>query len=125
MAESLKVIVMLAMLGSISMTLIICACATYNLWWPFFVVLFYLICPLPTLIAKRGQDVDADGVRAPNAMFATIGIILSSFALPIVMARAGVIQWGASVLTLAGNAVAYLTILAYFYGFDSSESNLW
>uniref|UniRef100_A0A2M3Z9H6 Putative vacuolar protein sorting 55 n=1 Tax=Anopheles braziliensis TaxID=58242 RepID=A0A2M3Z9H6_9DIPT len=116
---------MLAMLGSIGATMIILACAlpAYNLWWPMFVVLFYLLCPLPTLIAKRSQNVD-DGVRAPNAMFATIGIILSSFALPIVLARAGVIQWGAAILTLAGNVVAYITFVAYHFGFES-ESGMW
>ncbi|XP_049536465.1 leptin receptor overlapping transcript-like 1 [Anopheles darlingi] len=117
---------MLAMLGSIGMTMIILACAlpTYNLWWPIFVVLFYILCPIPTLIAKRSQNAD-DGVRAPNAMFATIGIILSSFALPIVLARAGVIQWGAGILTVAGNVVAYTTILAYFFGFESNDSAMW
>uniref|UniRef100_A0A182NAJ5 Uncharacterized protein n=1 Tax=Anopheles dirus TaxID=7168 RepID=A0A182NAJ5_9DIPT len=114
---------MLAMLGSIGMTMIILACAlpAYNLWWPLFVVLFYLACPLPTLFAKRNQDSD-NTVRAPHAMFTTIGIVMSSFALPIVLARAEVIQWGACFLTLAGNVGAYATILAYFFGHESSES---
>ncbi|KFB35742.1 leptin receptor gene-related protein [Anopheles ziemanni] len=117
---------MLAMLGSIGMTMIILACAlpTYNLWWPIFVVLFYILCPIPTMIAKRSQNAD-DGVRAPNAMFATIGIVLSSFALPIVLARASVIQWGACLLTLAGNAVAYTSFLAYYFGFESGDSSMW
>uniref|UniRef100_A0A182S9R3 Leptin receptor gene-related protein n=1 Tax=Anopheles maculatus TaxID=74869 RepID=A0A182S9R3_9DIPT len=119
-------IVMLAMLGSIGMTMIILACAlpTYNLWWPMFVLLFYVLCPLPTRIAKRGADA-GDSFRAAHAMFATIGIVMSSFALPIVLARAEVIQWGACLLTLAGNVVAYATILACFFGFDYSDSGMW
>ncbi|XP_049279633.1 leptin receptor overlapping transcript-like 1 [Anopheles funestus] len=116
---------MLAMLGSIGMAMIILACAlpAYNLWWPIFVVLFYIICPIPTMIAKRQNSDDAS--RAANAMFATIGIVMSSFALPIVMARAEVIQWGACLLTLAGNVGAYATILAYYFGFESNDSSMW
>uniref|UniRef100_A0A182P369 Uncharacterized protein n=1 Tax=Anopheles epiroticus TaxID=199890 RepID=A0A182P369_9DIPT len=116
---------MQAMLGSIAMTMIILACAlpAYNLWWPIFVVPFYLLCPLPTKIAKRlGGD---ETTHAANAVFATIGIIMSSFALPIVLARAAVIQWGACLLTLAGNVGAYATILVYFFGFESSDSSMW
>ncbi|XP_052896782.1 leptin receptor overlapping transcript-like 1 [Anopheles moucheti] len=116
---------MLAMLGSIGMAMIILACAlpAYNLWWPIFVVLFYIICPLPTMIAKRNNVEDPS--RAANAMFATIGIVMSSFALPIVLARAEVIQWGACLLTLAGNVGAFATILAYYFGFESSDSGMW
>uniref|UniRef100_A0A182KEK5 Uncharacterized protein n=1 Tax=Anopheles christyi TaxID=43041 RepID=A0A182KEK5_9DIPT len=135
---------MLALLGSIGMTMIILACAlpTYNLWWPIFVVLFYLICPFPTMIAKRNQS--DDPVRAANAMFATIGIVMSSFALPIVLARAEVvredctpnnfmtaqwyslpIQWGSCLLTLAGNVGVYATILAYYFGFESMDAGMW
>ncbi|XP_040169687.1 leptin receptor gene-related protein [Anopheles arabiensis] len=116
---------MLAMLGSIGMTMLILACAlpTYNLWWPIFVVLFYILCPFPTLIAKRIES--DDPARAASAMFATIGIVMSSFALPIVLARAEVIQWGACLLTLAGNVGAYATILAYYFGFESGDSNMW
>uniref|UniRef100_A0A182VTD4 Leptin receptor overlapping transcript-like 1 n=1 Tax=Anopheles minimus TaxID=112268 RepID=A0A182VTD4_9DIPT len=117
---------MLAMFGSIGMAMIILACAlpAYNSWWPIFVVLFYLICPLPTRIAKLPHNAD-DSLRAAHAMFATIGIVMSSFALPIVLARAEVIQWGACLLTLAGNVGAYGTMLAFFFGFESSESGMW
>ncbi|XP_035904414.1 leptin receptor gene-related protein [Anopheles stephensi] len=115
---------MLAMLCSIGLTMIILACAlpAYNLWWPMFVVVFYFLCPLPTKIAKRGMQSDG---RAANAMFATIGIVMSSFALPIVLARAEVIQWGSCLLTLAGNVGVYATILAYYFGFESIDSGMW
>ncbi|XP_055598425.1 leptin receptor gene-related protein [Uranotaenia lowii] len=115
---------MLAMLGSIGMTMIILACAlpAYKVWWPFFVVLFYLITPIPALIGKR-NSVDGDRMAAvTNSIFATIGIVISSFALPIVLARSDVIHWGACYLTLAGNCVAYLTILGYFFGYESDDS---
>ena len=60
-------------------------------WWPFFVVIFYLLSPIPTLIAKRHSD----GINESSALkeacaFFTTGIVLSAFGLPLVLARAPV-----------------------------------
>lgn len=63
-----------------------------------------------------------------TAIFITMAIVVSSFGLPIVLARAReTIQWGACYLTLAGNVVVYLTLLGFFITFDSDESdyNMW
>lgn len=65
----------------------------FRKWWPFFVVIFYVLCPIPTLIARRHTD----GTGGTNsacmeaAIFITMGFIVSSFALPIVLARAGAV----------------------------------
>ena len=55
-------------------------------WWPFFVVLFYVIAPIPTLIMKRYSD-EPSALKDVCAFF-TSGIVLSAFALPFVLARA-------------------------------------
>ena len=60
-------------------------------WWPFFVVIFYLLSPIPTLISKRYSD----GINESSALkeacaFFTTGIVLSAFGLPLVLARAPV-----------------------------------
>ncbi|CAK1551471.1 unnamed protein product [Leptosia nina] len=120
-------LVSLAFAGSIGMTFVILACALpqYKLWWPFFVVLFYILCPIPTMIARRSSD-SAGGSNSPcmeAAIFITMGILVSSFALPIVLARADVILWGACYLTLAGNIIVYLTILGFFTIFDMDDSD--
>lgn len=66
-----------------------------------------------------------------TAIFITMGLVVSSFALPIVLARAPqgdpTIKWGACYLTLAGNVVVYLTLLGFFVTFDQEESdyNMW
>ncbi|CAF4806681.1 unnamed protein product [Pieris macdunnoughi] len=109
------------------MTFVILACALpqYKLWWPFFVVLFYILSPIPTMIARRSGD-SAGGNNSPcmeAAVFITMGILVSSFALPIVLARAGVILWGACYLTLAGNVIVFLTILGFFTIFDMDDSD--
>ncbi|KAL3289171.1 hypothetical protein HHI36_003607 [Cryptolaemus montrouzieri] len=108
------------------MTLIILACAlnTYASWWPFFVVLFYTISPIPTMIARRYSDGSGSSNSCMEmAIFLTMGIVVSSFALPIVLARVPVIQWGACYLTLTGNVVVYGTLLGFFLTFDSDDSD--
>ena len=82
-------------------------------------MLFYIAAPIPTLISKRRQSDNSSCLEF--AIFLTVGIVLSSFALPVVMARAQVILWGAALLTLFGNVVVYLTLLGYFLGFEQDD----
>ncbi|KAJ8717869.1 hypothetical protein PYW07_005799 [Mythimna separata] len=119
-------LVSLAFAGSIGMTFVILACALpgYNLWWPFFVVLFYILSPIPTMIARRHTDsTSGNSACMETAIFITMGFLVSSFALPIVLARASAIKWGACYLTLAGNVIVYLTILGFFTIFDMDDSD--
>jgi hypothetical protein len=53
------------------------------------VVLFYVLSPLPTLIARRYTENSGSSSTAAYelAMFITMGFVVSSFALPIVLAR--------------------------------------
>ncbi|XP_057323080.1 leptin receptor gene-related protein [Microplitis mediator] len=113
------------------MTFVILACAlpSYQVWWPLFAVLFYILAPIPTLIARRYTE-DSGSNSNPClelAIFITMGIVVSSFALPIVLARSpagrGTIEWGACGLTLAGNIVVYLTLLGFFMTFDQDDAD--
>ncbi|PNF36063.1 Leptin receptor overlapping transcript-like 1 [Cryptotermes secundus] len=98
-------------------------------WWTFFVVLFYVLAPLPTLIARRHAENSGSSSTAAYefAIFITMGFVVSSFALPIVLARspesAPVIKWGACYLTLAGNVVVYATLLGFFMTFDAEDTD--
>ncbi|XP_055374275.1 leptin receptor gene-related protein [Condylostylus longicornis] len=100
------------------MTLIILACAVpqQKVFWPFFVVLFHMFSVIPIYLAiRRGSDSTGS---APNAcyefaLFLTAGIVLSTFAFPIVLAKAGVIIPMASYLTIAGSLVIYITIFGH------------
>ncbi|XP_066595819.1 leptin receptor gene-related protein isoform X2 [Prorops nasuta] len=112
------------------MTFVILGCAlpSYKVWWPFFVVLFYILSPLPTIIARRHSD-ESRSVSNPClelAIFITMGFVVSSFALPIVLSRSPaespVIQPGACYLTLAGNVIVYLTLVGFFMSFDEDDS---
>lgn len=91
-------------------------------------VLFYLLSPVPTLMARRYADPSAGSNSCLEAaIFITMGIIVSSFALPIVLARVPVIEWGACYLTIAGNLVVYATLIGFFLTFDQDDSdyNMW
>ena len=76
------------------------------------------------MISKR-QNYDSSSCLEVS-IFLTIGIVLSSFALPIVLSLAGVIATGACILTVLGNVVVYLTLLGFFLGelkHDNYEQN--
>ena len=53
-------------------------------------VIFYLLSPIPTLLAKRHSDDSSSNPCRELAWFLTTGIVVSAFALPIVLARAPV-----------------------------------
>ena len=66
---------------------------TYSSWWPFFVVIFYVLAPLPTIIARRYQDdVGSSNACKELALFLTAGIVISAYGLPIVLSRSPVPQ---------------------------------
>ena len=145
-----KPLVGLAFSGSIGMLLLFLACALpqFDNWIPFTLVIFYLISPIPTIIAKRcGREVPSGSSPCQElALFLTTGIVVSAFALPIVLARTTltqtqtpippngtstpkpseqfvttVIDDGACGLVIAANSVMFLTILGFFVAFSSED----
>merc|ERR1712106_67508 len=149
----IKALVALAFSGSIGVLFLFLACALpqFNNWYPFTVVIFYLLSPIPTLIAKRHSEDSASNPCRELAWFLTTGIVISAFALPIVLARAPVtvvtpdptpgpndlatttmatmgnttittvIEGGACGLVVTANIVMFLTIMGFFVAFDSDD----
>lgn len=76
---------------------------------------------------RMGDPSGATNSCMEAAIFITMGILVSAFALPIVLARAGTILWGACYLTLAGNFVVFATLIGFFMTFDNDDSdyNMW
>ncbi|XP_019387127.1 PREDICTED: leptin receptor gene-related protein, partial [Crocodylus porosus] len=100
---------------------------SHRVYWPLFVLIFYIVCPIPHFIAKRiSDDTDAASSACRElAYFFTTGIVVSAFGFPIILARVNVIMWGACGLVLAGNAVIFLTILGFFLVFGRGDDFSW
>lgn len=56
-------------------------------------VVFYLLAPIPTLIARRYNDnPGSSNATLECAIFITMGVVVSAFALPIVFARTDIVS---------------------------------
>ncbi|XP_055356317.1 leptin receptor overlapping transcript-like 1 [Paramacrobiotus metropolitanus] len=128
METRFSALVCLAFCGSIGLMFLFLACAlpSYGVWWPFFVVFFYVFAPVPIAIAKRYVDGGAGSGGSVNsaidvAVFIVACIVVSAFGLPLILARAEQIKWGAAALVEAGNVVIFLTMLAYFLVFSNED----
>lgn len=124
----IKALIGLAFSGSLGMTLLVLGCALpqYTNWWPFFVLFFYILAPIPVLISRRyTDDMGSSNACQELALFVTTTLIVSAFGLPIILARAPqnnpTIHWGACWLVLSGNVVVFLTILGFFLTFDNDD----
>jgi len=123
-----KAVVTLAFAGVVGLTLLVLACAlpSFGKWWPMFVIVFYFLAPIPLVIARKYQeDVPGTSACVEFALFATTGIVVSAFALPAVLAHAGVIAWKAAFIANLGSLVMYLTIMCYFYVTREDNSGGW
>uniref|UniRef100_A0A3Q4GXF5 Leptin receptor gene-related protein n=1 Tax=Neolamprologus brichardi TaxID=32507 RepID=A0A3Q4GXF5_NEOBR len=114
--------------GAIGLTFLLLGCAieTYGVYWPMFVLIFYILSPIPTFISRRlSDDSESSNACRELAYFLTTGIVVSSFGLPIVLARTNTIKWGACGLVMTGNAVIFLTILGFFIVFGGGDDWSW
>ncbi|CAD5215937.1 unnamed protein product [Bursaphelenchus xylophilus] len=116
--SGLKAVVSLSLAAVIGLTLLVLACVltSEGTWWPMFVIVFYLLSPLPILIARNVYDCEFN-VASPGiefALFATTGIVFSAFALPFILAHAGVIQTTAVLLTCVASVFMFGTIYSWF-----------
>ncbi|QRV85814.1 vacuolar protein sorting 55 superfamily protein [Ceratobasidium sp. AG-Ba] len=118
MAAGLKTVILLAFVLAVGFLLIILSCALWHNWLPLIVALLFVVAPLPNAIFSHcGSDdfTDYDGANAAvdTGRFITSGIVVTAFALPLVLAHAEVIKPTASAMAIVGGGLVYGTILAY------------
>lgn len=124
----IKGLVGLAFSASVGLMLVVLACAlpTFgNNWWPMFVLVFYILSPIPLLIAGRVSDTDAlsgaSSAIKETCLFLTTGVVVSAYGLPFILCRTGTIQMGAALLVMAGNTWCFITILIFFMIFNRDD----
>ncbi|KAM8999775.1 leptin receptor gene-related protein [Sarcophilus harrisii] len=122
-------ILVLSFSAVIGLILLVSGCALQadGTYWSLLVLIFYVLCPIPFFIVKRLlDDLDASTSACQElAYFFTTGIVVSAFALPIVLARVSLIKWGACGLMLAGNVVIFITFQAAFFVFGRGDDFSW
>ncbi|ESO02895.1 hypothetical protein HELRODRAFT_81089, partial [Helobdella robusta] len=118
-------LVSLAFLASAGITFLVLGCALpqYNNWWMMFVLIFYFLSPIPSLISRRfAETVESSNALIEICIFITTCIFISAFGLPIVLAHKDIVKWGACGLVLAGNVVVFSTIFLFFVFFAKEDS---
>ncbi|XP_057297956.1 leptin receptor gene-related protein-like [Hydractinia symbiolongicarpus] len=129
---TLGAIVGMSFLCAIGILMVVLGCALDEFktergpWWIMFNLFFYILAPIPALIVRRvGSDFSSfsgtSNLVAEIALFFTAGIVVSAFGLPIVLARAGIIKYGAMGLVMTGNFFIFLTILLFFTVFQAED----
>nr|pir hypothetical protein C30B5.2 - Caenorhabditis elegans [Caenorhabditis elegans] len=126
MKNTILAVAALAFAGVVGLTFLVLGCALprYGTWTPMFVITFYVLSPVPLLIARRFQE-DMTGTNAciELALFITTGIVISAFALPIVLAHAGTIAMSACFLIFIANSINFSVIIFYFRIFNGEDMN--
>lgn len=90
-------ILAMSFVASLGITLEVLACTlpkNEGNFWPLLIFIFYLLLPLPMMFSRRvikdtafGTNVGAAKQMRDCALFVTSGIMVSSVALPIILAR--------------------------------------
>nr|ACO14858.1 Leptin receptor overlapping transcript-like 1 [Caligus clemensi] len=126
----IKSLIALAFAGSMGFLFLLLSCALpqfQNNWTPMFVIFFYVLFPIPLLIARRHSN-DHSACKELGLLLMT-GIAVSAFALPIVLARApsptvkdlSIISPGAASLVEFANLIVFGTIIRFLWVDDYSR----
>jgi len=128
MAAGLKTVILLSFVLAVGFLMIILSCALHGNWLPLLVALIFVLAPLPNaLFSHCGADDFGSAYESPSGpvdlgRFITSLIVVTGFALPIVMAHSKVITPDACVMSIIGGGLVYGTILAYSAAFKHEDS---
>jgi len=118
----------MAFVLAVGFLLVILSCALFHNWLPLLVALTFVLAPVPNALASscaRTQDFSAEyDTTSPIVdfgRFMTSCTVVTGFALPIVLSHAKVIHPAASLMSLVGGGLIYVTITAYSAVFRQEE----
>lgn len=129
-----KIIFLSAFLAS-GFLLILLSCALYNNWKPLWVILIFLIAPLPNITAKSVNNNRDDFLTFSNdrgnnpspfeeaCKHLTGFLIVSGISLPLTMYHSRLITFGAMVMSIIGGLVVYTDIIIFMWFFNEEEED--
>jgi len=128
MAAGLKTVILLSFVLAVGFLLIILSCALWANWLPLLVALTFVLAPLPNFIFSQcGGDEFSASYEGSGPVdlgrFITATIVVTGFALPVVLTHSEVITPGACVMSVVGGALVYGTILAYSAAFKQESDD--
>ncbi|KAG1789882.1 vacuolar protein sorting 55 superfamily protein [Suillus plorans] len=143
MSAGLKTVILLSFVLAVGFLLIILSCALWVNWLPLLVALTFVLAPLPNaLFAHCGGDEFSSSDNATGAVdlgrFLTSIIVVTGFALPVVLTHSEVLKPGACAMSIIGGGyvlfdftilrahcflcrLVYGTILAYSAAFRQDD----
>ncbi|KAI0079934.1 vacuolar protein sorting 55 protein [Panus rudis PR-1116 ss-1] len=124
----IKTVILLSFVLAVGFLMIILSCALWSNWLPLLVALTFVLAPLPNAIFANcaGDDFSADyEASGPVDLgrFITASVVVTGFALPLVLAHSEIIRPAACGMSIVGGALVYGTILAYTATFRQEESD--
>ncbi|KAI6028414.1 vacuolar protein sorting 55 protein [Pisolithus orientalis] len=126
MAAGLKTVILLSFVLAVGFLLIILSCALWANWLPLLVALTFVLAPLPNaLFAHCGGDefsAHESTAAVDLGRFITATIVVTGFALPVVLTHSEVIKPAACVMSIIGGGLVYSTIMAYTAAFRQDYS---
>jgi len=128
MAAGLRTVILLSFVLALGFLLIILSCALWQNWLPLLVALTFVLAPLPNaLFSHCGSDElsyrDEGSSPVDIGRFITSIIVITGFALPIVLAHSNIIDSRACAMSIAGGGLVYGTIMAYSAAFNQEGSD--
>jgi len=123
----IKTVILLSFVLAVGFLLIILSCALWANWLPLLVALTFVLAPLPNALFAHcgGDDFSAEyegSGRIDLGRFITATIVVTGFALPLVLAHSEVIRPGACAMSIVGGSLVYGTIQAYSAAFKQEDS---
>lgn len=117
MLTQVQKIFLLSSVLSLGFVLIILSSALYHNWLPLTVVLMFLLAPIPNSLCGNTQSEDfmseAPDLLADFGRFLTSFLLTSGVALPVTFAHNGLIKIPAMIMSLAGGAIVYGSIVTF------------
>lgn len=127
-----KIIFLLALLA-FGFLLILLSCALYSNWHPLWVILIFLIAPLPNIILSSIESSRDDFLTFSNdhsntptsleelSKFITGLLLVSGVALPMIFYHTSLIGLGLLVMSTLGGIIVYSDISVFIWFFSENE----